>query len=82
MKIKTLVLSMMLLLGALVFVSPCLATDYYVYCANGKIEVDTRDEAQMKSARGSNVKVLSKFNFKTDADNFAKKLGGVGAKCN
>jgi hypothetical protein len=81
MKIKALIIAGMLL-GALCLASPCLAsTVYTVYCANGKIEVDTRNEAQMKSARGSNVKVLSKFNFKLDADNFAKKLGGIGAQC-
>ena len=57
------------------------AADYYVYCVNGKIEVDTRDAKQMKSARGSEPKTLGKFNNKTDADKLAKKLGGVGAKC-
>ncbi len=80
MKMKALVLTMVLL-GAICLAAPCLAAEYTVYCANGKIEVDTRDEAQMKSARGGDVKVLSKFQYKTDADNFAKKLGGVGAQC-
>ena len=81
MKIHSLVFSMMLL-GSLFLAAPCLAsTEYTVYCANGKIEVDTRNEAQMKSARGGNVKVLSKFKFKLDADKDAKKRGGIGAQC-
>ena len=80
MKIRPLIFAMAAL-GVLLFATPCLAADYYVYCANGKIEVDTRDEAKMKSARGSNVKLLSKFKNKTDADKFAKNLGGIGAMC-
>ena len=58
------------------------AADYHVYCVNGKIEVDTRDAKQMKSARGSDPKILGKFNNKTDADKLAQKVGGIGAKCN
>jgi len=58
------------------------AADYYVYCTNGKIEVDTRKPEQMKSARGdSKLVTMGKFNNKTDADKLAKKLGGVGTKC-
>ncbi|HBD10474.1 MAG TPA: hypothetical protein DCZ69_19670 [Syntrophobacteraceae bacterium] len=66
-------------------VMPALAqssTQYSVYCANGKIEVDMRTPAQMKSARGSDVCQLSEFNYLSDAQSFAKKnFGGVGAKC-
>lgn len=58
-----------------------IAGKYYVYCANGKIEVDSRNPQQMKSARGSNTYVMSEFGYKTDADKFAKQLGGVGAQC-
>ena len=63
------------------FAGYAVAGKYYVYCANGKIEVDSRDPQQMKSARGSGTYVMSEFNYKTDADNFAKQLGGVGGKC-
>jgi hypothetical protein len=34
--------------------APALA-DYYVYCANGKIEVESRSPEQMRIARGSDV---------------------------
>ena len=58
------------------------AADYYVYCANGKIEVDSREPAKMQSDRGDRKLVtMGKFNGKNDADNLAKKLGGIGAKC-
>ncbi len=80
MKMKALVLTMVLL-GVLCLAAPCLAAEFTVYCARGKIEVDMRDEARMKADRGGDVKVLGKFQFKMDADNFAKKLGGVGAQC-
>jgi len=58
------------------------AESYYVYCANNKIEVDSRDPNQMKIARGSGVCQLSSFGFRSDAESFAKKnFGGVGGKC-
>ena len=71
----------MMFFGALFLALPCLAADYSVYCANGKIEIDMRTEAEMKSARGSNVQTLGKFNNRTDADKLAKQFGGVGGKC-
>jgi hypothetical protein len=43
---------------------------YYVYCANGKIEVDGRDPNQMRIARGSGVCMLSRFGFLSDAQSF------------
>jgi hypothetical protein len=58
------------------------ATKYYVYCANNRIEIDMRDPARMKSARGSDVCMFSEFNFHTDARNFAQKnFGAIGARC-
>jgi hypothetical protein len=57
-------------------------TKYFVYCANSKIEIDMRDPAQMKSARGSDVCMFGQFNFHTDAQNFARKnFGASGAWC-
>ncbi|MCR4667326.1 MAG: hypothetical protein K5657_08565 [Desulfovibrio sp.] len=57
-----------------------MAAKYYVYCANGKVEVDMRDPKQMKSARGPNTYVMSEFAYKSDADKFAKQLGGTCPK--
>lgn len=55
---------------------------YYVYCANGKIEVDSRPPDQMRSARGSNLCMLSQFGFLSDAQSFAQKnFGGAGKPC-
>lgn len=58
------------------------AAGYYVYCANNKVEVDSRDFKQMKSARGSGVCQMGSFGYRSDAESFAKKnFGGVGGKC-
>ena len=62
--------------------SPAQAAGYFVYCANNKIEVDSRDPAQMKTARGSGVCQMGSFGFRMDAESFAKKnFGGIGGKC-
>ena len=59
-----------------------LAESYYVYCASDRIEVDSRDPDQMKTARGSGTCQLSNFSSRSDAESFAKKnFGGVGGKC-
>ena len=79
---NTALLLTMALFGALLVATPCVAADYSVYCANGKIEVDTRTESEMKSARGGRVSTLSKFSSRTDADKYAKQRGGIGASCN
>lgn len=58
------------------------AESYYVYCASGRIEVDSRDPEQMKTARGSGVCQFSSFSSRSDAESFAKKnFGGVGGSC-
>jgi hypothetical protein len=58
------------------------ASGYYVYCANNKIEVDSRDFSQMKTARGSGICQMGTFGFRMDAESFAKKnFGGAGGKC-
>lgn len=56
---------------------------YYVYCANGKIEVDGRDPDQMRNARGSNVCQMGpRFGYLSDAQNFARRnFGGEGRAC-
>ena len=53
-----------------------------VYCANDKIEVDSRDLEQMRSARGSDVCQFGQFNFLSSAEDFAEKnFGGKGKAC-
>jgi hypothetical protein len=55
---------------------------YYVYCANGRIEVDGRDPDQMRIARGSGVCMLGRFGFRMDAESFARRnFGGAGGRC-
>jgi hypothetical protein len=81
---KTLcILTSILIITVIIFASTnsYSATKYSVYCANDKIEVDSRDFDQMKSARGSNTCIVKQFDYSSDADNFAKKLGGKGASC-
>lgn len=57
-------------------------TRYSVYCANEKIEVDSRTPQQMASARGSGTCRLQSFNYLSDAQSFAQRnFGGVGARC-
>ena len=57
--------------------------DYYVYCANGKIEVDSRNPEQMRIARGSGVCQMGpRFGFLSDAQSFAQRnFGGAGRTC-
>ncbi|MBQ4133117.1 MAG: hypothetical protein IJD04_05215 [Desulfovibrionaceae bacterium] len=78
---KKILIAVVLVATAAFWGSDASASKVRVYCANGKIEVDTRDPEQMKAARGKNTYLLREFNYKTDADKFAKLLGGVGAKC-
>jgi hypothetical protein len=61
---------------------PALA-NYYVYCANGKIEVYGREPDQMRIARGSGVCQMGpRFGFLSDAQNFAQRnFGGPGRAC-
>ncbi len=64
-----------------IFSNQAEAVEYSVYCANGKIEVDNRNLKKMMEARGSNVYAMVTYNNMTDAYRFAKKVGGIGAKC-
>ncbi|MBX7218763.1 MAG: hypothetical protein K1Y36_02345 [Blastocatellia bacterium] len=54
---------------------------YTVYCANGKIEIDSRSLEQMKAARGNNVCVLADFTALGDAEKYASQQGGKGSPC-
>lgn len=57
--------------------------DYYVYCANNRIEVDGRNPEQMRIARGSGVCQMGpKFGFLSSAQDFARNnFGGAGRPC-
>jgi hypothetical protein len=63
------------------FADPALAqTTYGVFCANGRIEIDSRSEAEMKRQRGACQ--LARFSFRMDAESFARKnFKAVGAPC-
>ncbi len=69
---------------AAVLLAPTAAfASYYVYCARDRIEVDSRDPNQMRSARGSGVCQMGPtFGFLSDAQNFAQRnFGGAGRAC-
>lgn len=57
--------------------------NYYVYCANNRIEVDSRDPNQMRIARGSGVCQMGPgFGFLSSAQDFARNnFGGPGRPC-
>jgi hypothetical protein len=61
---------------------PALAS-YYVYCANGRVEVDGRNPQQMRSARGSGIcQMGAEFKYLSDAQSFAQRnFGGAGKPC-
>ena len=53
---------------------------YGVFCASGRIEVDSRSEEQMRSNRGACQ--CGRFPSRSDAENFARRnFGGVGGSC-
>lgn len=68
---------------AAVLVPAAAHADYYVYCANSRIEVDSRDPNQMRIARGSGVCQMGpKFGFLSSAQDFARNnFGGPGRPC-
>lgn len=62
--------------------TPSANTQYAVFCANDRIEIDMRSLEQMRGARGSGVCLLGSFDYLSDAQSFAKKnFGGEGAAC-
>ena len=72
-----------ILLAALLFAPTTAWASYYVYCANGRIEVESRDPDQMRIARGSGVCQMGPaFGFLSDAQRFAQRnFGGAGRSC-
>ncbi|MBO4312176.1 MAG: hypothetical protein IKX79_01865 [Desulfovibrionaceae bacterium] len=79
---KKLCIALAVLALPLFCASGAMASKTYVYCSSGKIELDNRNPQQMQSARGSGTYVMGPgFDYRMDAEKFAKQLGGVGAKC-
>ena len=55
-------------------------SSYGVFCANGRIEIDSRSEEQMRRQRGACQ--FARFPFRMDAESFARKnFKSVGASC-
>jgi hypothetical protein len=55
-------------------------TTYGVFCANGRIEIDSRSEEEMRRQRGACQ--FARFPFRMDAESFARKnFKQVGAPC-
>jgi len=53
---------------------------YGVFCAGGRITVDSRSEEQMRSQRGACQ--FSRFPNRSDAEGFARRnFGGIGGTC-
>jgi hypothetical protein len=56
------------------------ARGYGVFCANGRIEIDSRSEEEMRRQRGACQ--LARFPFRMDAEGFARRnFTRVGASC-
>lgn len=70
--------------AAVAMLAPVAAfADYWVYCDNGRIVVESRDPEQMRIARVSGFCQMGpKFGFLSDAQNFAERnFGGAGRSC-
>lgn len=79
---KTLVFSAAFSLALCIIAPVAFGESYYnVYCAEGKIEVDSRTLDQMKSARGLDTCLLKSFSYSSDAYTFAESVGGKGGSC-
>ena len=72
-----------ILIAALLLAPATAFANYYVYCANNRIEVDGREPDQMRIARGSGVCQMGpRFGFLSDAQAFAQRnFGGPGRAC-
>lgn len=73
-------LAALALAGLLGFAGAARAEDYGVFCANGRITIDSRSEAEMKSQRGACQ--FARFPDRSGAESFARKnFSGAGATC-
>ena len=69
---------------AAVLLAPVAAVaDYYVYCNNNRIEVDSRGPEQMSVGRGTRLCQMGpSFVFLSDAQAYAeRRFGGPGRAC-
>lgn len=48
------------------------ASAYAVICKSGKYDIDSRDEAQLRSAFGTSYCTIRRFSFRSDAENFSR----------
>lgn len=73
---RTVVLAVMLLAST---AAPAFAS-YFVYCDRGRISVDSRDNNQMRIARGSSFCHMGpQFSTRSGAQDFARRnFGGEG----
>lgn len=55
---------------------------YAVICVHGKYDVDSRDDAQLKSAFGTSYCLIRRFEFRSSAEDWAKANNmKPGTKC-
>lgn len=74
------ILASALLATVIAGASPAFA--YGVYCANGRIEIDSRSFEQMRIARGSGICAFGQFSYLSDAQNFARRNNFTpGSRC-
>jgi len=57
-------------LFTLLAVSP--ASAYAVICKSGRYDIDSRDEAQLRSAFGTSYCTIRRFSYRSDAENFSR----------
>ncbi|MEI6159905.1 MAG: hypothetical protein WCP77_08740 [Roseococcus sp.] len=51
---------------------PSTAQAYAVICVHGKYDIDSRSDEQLRIAFGSSACLLRRFNYRGDAENFAR----------
>jgi hypothetical protein len=71
------------LIGAISLLPVTAQASYYVYCANGRVEVDGRNPQQMRSARASGIcQMGAKCRFLSGAQSFAQRnFGSADRPC-
>lgn len=73
MSIRSKIRARAALVSALAMLAATPAFAYSVICKHGKYDIDSRDERQLKIAFGSSYCTFRTFNYRSDAENFAKK---------
>jgi hypothetical protein len=66
----------------LTFMAATPASAYALICKHGKYDIDSRDEAQLKSAFGTSYCTMRRFSYRSDAENFSRNNNmQVGKSC-